>query len=69
MIFNLILSEATHNSLDLFEKPFLLVYFENAFTQKNWTFYSPDGPMLEFELLDDRKIFKFLSIFNVLVWK
>ena len=57
MISNLIPSEATHSSLDLFEKPPLLVTFENAFTQKIGPSYSPDGPMLEFEVLGDRNNF------------
>ena len=43
MISNLLPTEATHSSLDLFEKPPLLATFENAFTQN-----SPDSPMLEF---------------------
>ena len=54
MIFNSLPTEATHNSLDLFEKPPLLVTFENAFTQKIGPSYSADGPMLEFEVLGDR---------------
>ena len=54
MISNLIPSEATHSTLDLFEKPPLLVTFANAFTQKIGPSYSPDGPMLEFEVLGDR---------------
>ena len=54
MISKLIPSEATHISLDLFDKPPLLVTFENAFTQKTGPSYSPDGPMLEFEVLGDR---------------
>ena len=57
MISNLIPSEATHSSLDLFEKPPLLVTFENAFTQKIGPSYSHDGPMLEFEVLGDRNNF------------
>ena len=58
MISNLFPSEATHSSLDLFEKPPLLVTFENAFTQKIGPSYSQDGPMLEFEvLLGDRNNF------------
>ena len=57
MISYLIPSEATHSSLDLFEKPPLLVTFENAFTQKIGPSYSPDGPMLEFEVLGDRNNF------------
>ena len=57
MISNLIPTEATHSSLDLFEKPPLLVTFENAFTQKIGPSYSPGGPMLEFEVLGDRSNF------------
>ena len=57
MISNLLPTEATHSSLDLFEKPPLLVTFENAFTQKIGPSYSPDGPMLEFEVLGDRNNF------------
>ena len=49
MISNLLPTEATHSSLDLLEKPPLLVTFENAFTQKIGPSHSPDGPMLEFE--------------------
>ena len=41
----------------MFEKPPLLVTFENAFTQKIGPSYSPDGPMLEFEVLGDRNNF------------
>ena len=57
MISYLIMSEATHSSLNLFEKPPLVVTFENAFTQKIGPSYSPDVPMLEFEVLGDRNIF------------
>ena len=54
MISNLLPTEATHSSFDSFEKPPLLVTFENAFTQKIGPSYSPDNPMLEFEVLGDR---------------
>ena len=57
MISNLLPTEATHSSLDLFEKPPLLVTFENAFTQKIGPSYSPDVPMLKFEVLGDRNNF------------
>ena len=50
-------SEATHSSLDLFEKPPLLDTFENAFTKKIGPSYSPDGHMLEFQVLGDRNNF------------
>ena len=57
MISNLLPTEAIHSSLVLFEKPPLLVTFENAFTQKIGPTYSPDCPMLEFEVLGDRNNF------------
>ena len=57
MISNLLPAEATHTTLDLFEKQPLLVTFDNAFTQKIGPSYSPDGPMLEFEVIVDRNNF------------
>ena len=57
MIANLLPSEATHSSLDLFEKPSLLVTFDGSFCQKLGPVYSPNGPMLEFEVAGDRNNF------------
>ena len=57
MIANLLPNEATHSSLDLFEKQPLLTTFENAFDQKIGPVYSPNGPMLEFEITGDRNNF------------
>ena len=57
MISNLFPSEATHSSLELIQKPLFLVNFEIALTQKTGTSYSPDGPMLDFEVHSDRTIF------------
>ena len=57
MIANLLPNEATHNSLDLFEKPALLVTFDGSFCQNLGPVYSPDGPMLEFEVTGDRNNF------------
>ena len=57
MIANLLSSEATHSSLDLFEKPSLLVTFDGSFCQKLGPVYSPNGPILEFEVAADRNIF------------
>ena len=57
MIANLFPTEATHSSLDLFEKPALLVTFDGCFCQKLGPVYSPNGPMLEFEVSGDRKNF------------
>ena len=57
MITNLLPAESTHTTLDLFEKQPLLITFDNAFTQKIGPSYTPDGPMLEFEVLGDRNNF------------
>ena len=57
MITNLLPEEATHTTHDLFEKQPLLITFDNAFTQKVGPSYSPDGPMLQFEVLGDRNNF------------
>ena len=57
MITNLLPAEATHTTLGLFEKQPLLITFDNAFTQEVGPSYSPDGLMLEFEVLDDRNNF------------
>ena len=50
-------TEATHSSLDLFETPALLVVFDGSFCQKVGPVYSPNGPMLEFEVTGDRNNF------------
>ena len=57
MIANLLPSEATHSSLDLFKKPSLLVTFDGSFCQKLGPVYSPNGPMLKFEVAGDRNNF------------
>ena len=50
-------TEATHSSLDLFEKPPLLVTFDQSFEQKTGPLYSPTGSLLEFEIVGDRNNF------------
>ena len=50
-------SEATHSSLDLFEKPPLVVTFDQSFEQKTGPLYSPSGSSLEFEVVGDRNNF------------
>ena len=57
MIGNMLPAKATHSSLDLFEKPALLVTFDGSFCQKLGPVYSPNGPMLEFEVAGDRNNF------------
>ena len=57
MIANLLPTEASHSSLDLFEEPSLLVTFDGSLCQKLGPVYSPDSPMLEFKVAGDRKNF------------
>ena len=57
MIADLIPSEATHSSLDLFEKSSLLVTFDGSFCQKLGPVYIPNGPMMEFEVAGNRNNF------------
>ena len=57
MIGNMSPTEATDISLDLFEKPALLVTFDGNFCQKVLPVYSPNGPMLEFVVAGDRNNF------------
>ena len=64
MITNLVPLEATHTTLDFFfEKQPLLICFDNAFTLKVGPSNSPDGPMLEVEVLGDRNNFMDLQKF------
>ena len=64
MITNLLPAEATHTTLELFEKQALRITFDNALTQKAGPSYAPDGPMLEFEVLGDRN--NFIDLQNLL---
>ena len=57
MITNLLPAEATHTTLYLFEKEPLLIVFDRGFTQIVGPSYSPDGSMLEFQVLGDRNNF------------
>ena len=57
MIGNMLPTEATHSSSDFFENPALLVTFNGSFCQKVGPVYSPNGPMLEFEVAGDRNNF------------
>ena len=50
-------TEATHSSLDLFEKPALFLNFDGDFCQKVGPVYSPNGPMLKFEVAGGRNNF------------
>ena len=57
MIYNSLQTEATHSLLVSIEQPPVFVLFQNSFTQKTGRSYSPDGPMLDFEVLGDRNNF------------
>ena len=57
MITNLLPAEATHATIDLIGKQPQLNTFDNAFTQKIGSFYSPDSPMLEFDVLGEENNF------------
>ena len=50
-------TKATHSSLDLFEKPPLLVTFDQSFEQKTGPLYSPTRSSLVFEIVGDRNNF------------
>ena len=50
-------SEATHSSLHLFEKPPLLVNFDQSFEQKTGPLYSPSESSLELEVVGDHNNF------------
>ena len=50
-------SAATHSSLDLFERPPLLVTFDQSSVQKTGPLYSPSGSSLELEVAGDRNNF------------
>ena len=50
-------TEATHSSLDSFEKPAPLVTFDGSVCQKIGPVLIPNGPMLEFEVAGDRNNF------------
>ena len=65
MIGNMLPTEATHSSLDLFKKPALLVTFDGSFCQKVGPVYSPNGTMLEFEVAGDRNNFIDLQKFSL----
>ena len=55
--------ETSHTSLDIFERPQLLVNFDGSFEQKVGPLYSPNGPTLEFEVKGDRT--NFIDLQNI----
>ena len=58
VIGNMLPTEATNSSLDLFEKPVLLVNFDGWFCHKVGSVYSSDGPLLKlFKVAGERNNF------------
>lgn len=57
MIKNILPSEATHSSLDLFDKQPLLITFDGAHEQRIGPSHTTDGHSLEFEVIGDRNNF------------
>ena len=55
-------TEATHSSLDIFEKPPLLVTFDHFFEQKTEPLSSPSDLSLEFEVRGPERIQKYLVL-------
>ena len=55
--------EASHSSLDLFERSPLLINFEASFEQNVGPLYAPNGPTLEFEVTGDRT--NFIDLQNI----
>ena len=55
--------ETSHTSLDIFERPQLLVNFDGSFEQKIGPLYAPNGPTLEFEVKGDRT--NFIDLQNI----
>ena len=49
--------EASQCSLDVFEKPPLLITFDTSFEQKIGPVFAPIGPTLEFEFAGNRTFF------------
>ena len=56
-LFTQVPSAATHSSLDLFQKPSVLVNFDQGTVQETYPLTGLDGPTLEFELRTDRNSF------------
>ena len=57
MLHNNLPLEASHSSLDIFERSPVLITFDSSFEQKIGPSYSPNGPTLEFEVVGDRNNF------------
>ena len=57
MLPNVLPVEASHSSLDLFERPPDLITFDTSFEQKVGPHYTPNGATLVFEVVGDRTNF------------
>ena len=57
MLPNFLPLEASHSSLDIFERSPILITFDSSFEQKIGPIYSPNGPTFGFEVVGDRNNF------------
>ena len=48
MLPNVLPVEASHSSLDIFERAPLLITFDSSFEQRIGPLYAPNGPTLEY---------------------
>ena len=63
MLPNVLPVEASHSSLEIFERPPVLNTFNTSFEQRIGSVYAPNGPTLEFEVGGDR--FNFIDLQNI----
>ena len=63
MINTILPVEATHSSLDIFEKPPLLITFDSSFDQKIGSSYATNAATLDFEVVGDRN--NFIDLQNI----
>ena len=63
MLPNVLPVEASHSSLDIFERAPLLITFDSSFGQRIGPLYAPNGPTLEFVVTGDRT--NFIDLQNI----
>ena len=63
MLPNVLPVEASHSSLDIFERAPLLITFDSSLEQRNGPLYAPNGPTLEFVVTGDRT--NFIDLQNI----
>ncbi len=56
---------ATHSSLDIFQKPSVLINFDSGNCQQYFPTTAADGPSLEFTITTDRNVFLDMDKINL----